>query len=438
MIDNQYTFRFNKHFLIKLGLGFLNIALIVLSTFFELGPVLLILAILTNIVVIWELRRIQPAVLMGTFFLSYILYLIPYYYNDYIISAHVQYYKRELYDQVLGIHLLFLSSFLLFLKANLNENYLKLKDLLKPRNNVVIFSLLYLIMLAIIFSIKGSSVIGGTYSTYIDNLEGQGGGIEYFYIFFVIAFFFTTKPILRNSLLILVIYYCFITITRGYRIQFVQMIILAFVLFFDGKFKTLYMMIFSFFGFIVSEIVGLLKMMGSVSFEDMLALFEKSETGIIINNQTDVFYSSVVFLGLIKDGILSFGVRIWSAIGFVWNWFAPSSFVWKEARLPLFAHEYTTLGGGGLISAYFYVWFGYLGPLIIGYALAMLFNKTYSSEVKQNFKIVLILVLSLYPRWFAYDPGNFLMRFSIYVFVIYMGFIIVHNQMKQLKSKSNV
>ena len=216
------------------------------------------------------------------------------------------------------------------------------------------------------------------------------------------------------------------------------MIILSFVLFFDGKFKTMYMMILAFFGFIVSEIIGLLKMLGSVSFEDMLVLFEKSETGIIINNQTDVFYSSVVFLGLIKDEILWLGVRIWSAIGFIWNWFAPSSFVWKEARLPLFAHEYTTLGGGGLISTYFYVWFGYLGPPLIGYGLAMLFNKTYSSEVKDNFKIVLILVLSLYPRWFAYDPGNFLMRFSIYVFVIYMGFIILHNQMKQLKSKFDV
>lgn len=432
------TTNIKKSFLLKLLLVLVNISLILLGGFFELGKQLLIMAIVTNILVIWEMRRIQPAVLMGAFFLSYILYLVPYYFYDYIISAHVQYYKRELYDQVLGIHLLFLSSFLLFLKTNLNENYLKLKDLMKPRDNVVIFSFLYLIMLVIVFSIKGSTVVGGSYSTYIDNLEGQGGGIEYFYIFFVIAFFFTTKPILRNSLLILVLYYCFITITRGYRIQFVQMIILAFVLFFEGKFKTLYMMVFAFFGFIVSEIVGLLKMMGSVSFEDMLALFEKSDTGIIINNQTDVFYSSVVFLGLIKDGILSFGVRIWSAIGFVWNWFAPSSFVWKEARLPLFAHEYTTLGGGGLISAYFYVWFGYLGPPLIGYALAMLFNKTYSSEVKRNFKIVLILVLSLYPRWFAYDPGNFLMRFSIYVFVIYMGFIIVHNQMKQLKSKFDV
>lgn len=422
-----------KHFLLKLSLVTLNFFLLLLSAFLEVGKALLIMGILTNIFVIWEMRRIQPAVLMGFFFLSYIMYLIPYYFYDYTIAAYEQYYKRELYDQMLGIHLLFLSSLLVFLKNDLNKDYLKLKDLIKPRDNVAIFAFLYLIMLIIIFSIKGSSVLEGSYSTYIDNLEGQGGSVEYFYIFFTIAFFFTTKTSLRYSLLFLVVYYCFITITRGYRIQFVQMIILAFVLFFDGKFKTFYMMIFAFFGFIISEIVGMLKMFGSVSFQDMITLFEKSDKGIIINNQTEVFYSSVVFLGLVKDDILSFSLRIWSALGFVLNWFVPSSFVWKEARLPVFAHEYTSLGGGGLVSAYFYVWFGYLGPVLIGLALAMLFNKTYSSDLKKNFKIVAILVFSLYPRWFAYDPGNFLMRFSLYVIIFYMGFIIIHNHMKTIK-----
>lgn len=433
MLNKSNTVYINKHFLLKLILVLINISLIVLNVFLGLGKALLIMGILTNVFFIWEMRRIQPAVLMGVFFLSYIMYLIPYYFDDYIISAHPQYYKRELYDQMLGIHLLFLSSFLLFLKVNLNQNYLKLKDLIQPRDNVIVFCFLFLIMLAIIVSIKGSSVLGGTYGTYIDNLEGQGGSVEYFYIFFAIAFFFTTKKVFRYSLIFLLIYYCYITITRGYRIQFVQMIILAFVLFFDGKFKTMYMMIFAFFGFVISEIVGILKMMGSVSIDDMLTLFEKSDTGIIISNQTDVFYSSVVFLGLINDGILSFSLRIWSTLGFILNWFVPSSFVWKEARLPLFAHDYTSLGGGGLISAYFYVWFGYIGPILIGLVLAMLINKSYSTGEKKSFKIVTILVLSLYPRWFAYDPGNFLMRFSIYIFIIYMGFILIHNHMKQIK-----
>lgn len=422
-----------KSFLFRLLLAALNMLLIILNSFFELGKMLLIMSIVTNIIVIWQMRRIQPAVLMCIFFLSYILYLIPYYYDDYIISAHTQYYKRELYDQMLGIHLLFLTSFLLFLRSSLNSNHLKIKDLIKPRDNIVVFLFLYLVMFIIIYSIKGSSVLGGSYSTYIENLEGQGGSIEYFYIFFIIAYFFTTKKLLRYSLLLLVVYYCFITMTRGYRIQFVQMIILTFVLFLDGKFKTIYMMIFAFLGFIVAEIVNLLKMMGSLSVEDMLALFEKSDKGIIISNQTDVFYSSVVFLGLIKDDIFSLGLRIWSTLGFVWNWFVPSSFVWIEARVPMFASTFTSLGGGGLVSAYFYVWFGYLGPILIGSCLALLFNKTYLSAVKKNFKIIAILVLSLYPRWFAYDPANFLIRLSLYIYIVYVGFLLINNQMKAVR-----
>jgi len=433
MLKEENIFYIKKNFLIKLIFVLLNISLIILSNFLVLGKTLLVMAILTNVFIIWEMRRIQPAVLMGVFLLSYLLYLIPYYYGDYIISAHTQYYRRDLYDQMLGIHLLFLSSFLLFLKNNLNKSSLKIRDLIKPNNNIVLFSLLYLIMLAIILSIKGTSVIGGSYSTYIDNLEGQGGSVEYFYIFFVTAFFFTDKPLLRKSLLFLVVYYCFMTITRGYRIQFVQMVIVVFVLFLDGKFKTVYMMIFAFLGFIIAEIVNLLKMMGSLTLEDTLALFEKSDKGIIISNQTDVFYSSVVFLGLIKDDIFTLGLRIWSTIGFIWNWFVPSSFVWIEARVPMFASTFTSLGGGGLISAYFYVWFGYLGPILIGFCLAFLFNKTYSSADKKVFKIIAILVLSLYPRWFAYDPANFLIRLSLYIYVVYISFILIHNQMKGVK-----
>lgn len=432
MLVDQTVYK--KVNLIKVLICFFSVALVVLSSLVELGKVLLVVGILINLGVIWQLRRIQPALLMGIFLLSYLLYLVPYYFYDYIISAHTKYYRLDLYDKVLGIHVLFLTALFLFLKVDINRENLKLRNLIKPRSNPLIFCILYVIMLLIIFSIKGTSVLGGasdSYGTYIDNLEQQSGSVEYFYIFFTIAFYFTTSKIGRSSLLFLVALYCFMTITRGYRIQFVQMVILSFVLFFDGKFKTLFMIIMAFIGFVVSEIVNLLKLMGTVSFEEIVKLFEKADKPIIINNQTDVFYSSVVFIGLVEDNIYSFWNRGWSALGFIWNWFVPSSFVWIEARIPMYALQFTTLGGGGLVSAYFYVWFGYLGPVIIGFALAKFLNSTYSSGARKNYKIVCILVLSLYPRWFAYDPGNFLMRFSIYIGLIYMIFIFLHDYMKR-------
>lgn len=419
----------NKMKMSKILLVLVNAILILLSFFFDMGKALLVMAIATNLVLIWELRKIQPALLMGVFFLTYIVYLVPYYFYDFVISVHTQYYKRELYDEVLRIHLLFLSSFLFFLSSKISAQSFKIKDLLKARENLIVFVFLYLVMLFIIFSIKGTSVIGGDYGTYVDNIGEQGGSIEYFYIFFIAAYFFTRKVILRYALLFLVVYYSYIAITRGYRIQFVQMAILTFVLFFDGKFRTRIVMVYAFLGFVLSEIIGMLKMLGAVNFEDMLTMYENQNKDIIISNQTDVFYSSVVFIGLIKDNLWTLGTRIWSSIGFFWNCLVPSSFVWKEARLPLFAHDFTSLGGGGLVSAYFFVWFGYLGPILIGFALAFIFNKTFLDSDTKVYKIICLIVLSLYPRWFAYDPANFLVRFSIYAYLFFMFLVILHNQM---------
>jgi hypothetical protein len=391
------------------------------SFFDSTGKVLLLAGIATNLLIIWELRRIQPALIMCVFFLSYVLYLLPYYFGDFLIAGHDKYYKIELYNQALGIHVLFLTVFYFALNVKINSGFFLIRDLIRPYNNIVIFLLLYAIMSYIVVSIQGDSVMNSSnssYLTYMENLEKQGGSLEYFYILFICAFFFTSNRMLRNSLLILVVIYCYNSVLRGYRIQFIQMVFLTFVLFFDGKFKTSYVIVFALIGFLASEVIGILKNVGSVSYEELLKLFDNSK-GIILTNQTDVFYSSVVFLGLIRDGIYSLPVRAWSALGFVLNWIIPSSLIWKEARVPEFAKQFTSLGGGGLISAYFFVWFGYLGTLGIGCSLAFFLNNVYNKLQQNIYKVVGILLLSTYPRWFAYDPGNFLFRLPIYLFLLF-------------------
>ncbi|MBB5622326.1 hypothetical protein HDE69_003401 [Pedobacter cryoconitis] len=396
---------------------------------------LLVAGIITNIFIIWEFRKVQPALIMAVFFLSYVMYLLPYYFNDYLISAHSKYYIKELYDKTLGIHVLFLLSLYFFLSGKFNEKQLLIKDLIKPRENTIIFGLLYLAMLGILLTVKGESVLTtDSYATYIENLEKQGGSLEYFYILFICAYYFTTSKKLRNLLLLLVAYYVYTTVTKGYRIQLVQVIFLTFVLFFDGKFRSKYVMLLSFFGFILSEIIGVMKNVGSVSFEEFMKLYDNA-SGIIITNQTDVFYTSVVFVGIIRDGIMSFPIRVWSAVGFFWNCLVPSSFVWTEARIPQFASKYTSLGGGGLLSVYFYVWFGYLGSIGIGALLAKLFNKIYSSDKKTVFKITGLMILCTFPRWFAYDPANFLIRLPLYLLILYSILILLHNSFRRIKTQ---
>lgn len=396
----------------------------------ELSAMVLLCGILTNILIIWEVRKVQPILIMSIFFLSYLLYLIPYYFADYLISGHSKYYTRSLYDKALRIHVIYLSAIYFFIEHNFNSGGFLIRDLVKSRDNKLIFFILYTLMIIILATVKGESVLtSDSYATYIDNLEKQGGSLEYFYILFICAYYFTRSQILRNTLLLLVVYYIYSTVTKGYRIQLVQVVFLTFILFFDGKFKSRYIIVFSFLGFIISEILGIMKTVGNVSIEEFFKLYDNS-SGIIITNQTDVFYSSVVFLGVLRDGFMALPDRIWSTVGFFWNCIAPSSYVWKEARLPQFASGYTTLGGGGLISVYFFVWFGYLGPLGIAAILSKFLNGVFRDHKQNLYKISAIMLLSTFPRWFAYDPANFFFRLPIYLVVCYFLLITFHNLFK--------
>lgn len=434
-----FTTVISKDKLFKIPWLFIVSIFILISLFdASLSCYILLCGILTNIFIIWELRKVQPALIMSIFFLSYLLYLLPYYFGGYLISGHFKYYNKSLYDKALIIHVLFLSSLYFFISDKFNESRIIIRDLIKTRNNTAIFVVLYVSMLGILLTVKGESVLNSeSYSTYVENLEKQGGSLEYFYILFICAFYFTKSKILRKSLLFLVICYIYTTATKGYRIQLIQMAFLTFILFFDGTFKSRYVIIFSFLGFIISEILGIMKNVGNVSYEEFMKLYDNS-SGIIITNQTDVFYSSVVFLGIVRDGILSLPLRVWSTIGFFWNCIVPSSFVWTEARLPQFASKYTTLGGGGLISVYFFVWFGYLGPIAIAAVLAKFLNKIFKSEQKNLYKISGIILLSTFPRWFAYDPANFFFRLPIYLILFYFLLISIHNFFKPgLKQEDN-
>ena len=420
--------------LIKLIWGGLNFILLLAASFFPiLIQVVLISGIITNIFLIYQFRYVQPAMIMMIFCLSYLGFLTPYYFYNYTIAEHTKYYNSELFNKALVIHVLFLTSFSVFLKPQLNSSKLLIKNLIPTASNPIIFYLLVFAMFTLLVTVKGESVIsttGDSYQTYIDNIDAQGGSLEYFYILYISAFFFANKKFQKILLILIFLIYSYNCAIRGYRIQMVQMVFLAFVLFFDGKFKNFFLVFMCFFGFIMSEILSILKTLGTVSMESLAKAFEFSGTGeVIITNQTDVFYSSVVFLGLIEDSILDIQTRIWSALGFILNWFLPSSFVWKEARLPEFGHEFTTFGGGGLVSVYFFVWFGYLGVVVLGASLAFCFNKLFTGAIRY-YNVIGIMILSVYPRWFAYDPGNFLMRFSLYMFVFFFILMLIDKQMK--------
>lgn len=407
----------------------LPVIAIVLFTGWLPSYLLLFIAFTTNLLIVHNLRRIQPLMIISLFMLTYQVYLFPYYVMGTTMGFHTQYYKAELFNKVLSIHTIFLLSIYNALSTRLQYVTYRFRDILPVRNNFILFWMLTGVLLLIIVTSKGDNILGmaeGSYDAYMENLEKQGGTWEYFYIFYGTAFLFANDRPKKLLMTMIFLAYCYLSLIRGYRIQMIQMILLYFTLFLDGRFKTKLIVVMTFVGLLTVEVYGIMKELGGKIDISMIKDFLESKDGVMLTNQTEVFYSSAAFLGAINDGILGYSNRVLSILGFLENVFIPSTYVLKQGRVPEFISKYADIGGGGYVSAYFYVWFGLVGTIVAGALIAWLFNVMKTENGSNYKKMALIIVICTTPRWFAYDPANFLFRLPIYTVVLYILLIAIH------------
>jgi hypothetical protein len=427
---NEYIV--NKYFLIKLINLFLALTLSVITFYDEsFGCWFLVYGLLLNFGIIYQVRNSQLLILLMFYVSTYLLYLIPIYFLEKQIGYVVSYHTFHLFNQVLIIHVLFLSLFSFFIRNNYNQNKMKLVDLIPIKNNPVIFNFLVVIMIILIFHVKGVNIFSGkdgSYSLYRENLSNVSGLWEYFYLLFISTFLFTKSKLQKWILLLIGIIYMAKSLLLGLRVQLLQMVIICFVLFFENKLKLKYLIMFLVLGIFSMETYGIMKEVGFSNFMTVMGRIDQiNSDNVMLTNQTEVFYSSATYLGVIDDGTLSIDGRIKSTIGFMQNLIIPSAYVIEEGRLPSFISKYTHLGGGGLISIQFYVWFSWLGIIMLAFILAYFFNKLYSNK---NIAYIGILVIGTFPRWFAYDPGNFLFRLPLYLFIIYLFIMEINKRLK--------
>ncbi len=75
--------------------------------------------------------------------------------------------------------------------------------------------------------------------------------------------------------------------------------------------------------------------------------------------------------------------------------------------------------GGGYITSYFYFWFSWMGPIIIGLYFSFLLNRL---KNKNQYEYLLkIFILSTMPRWYMYSP-DLLFRGVIIFSIVYFLF----------------
>lgn len=388
---------------------------------------LLIYSMLINILILISFSKNPIVYIVFLMLFTVLLYLIPTYFLDVPLSEFFQYNKQSLFDQVLLIHTLFLVSFYLFFPEKIN--YIPLNKIIKRYNYPIIFWLLFfLILFVLLFMLKGSVVLfqENSYAIYKKNLAVESGLPEYLLIGFVLMFVFMKKKIQTYALMVLTVFYMAKLILLGYRVQAIMAILFFFFAFIDGKIKTKTIIVGSFFGFVLSLVYGNLKA-GITEFSPD-KLFIDLGYGFVMSHQSNMYYSTSVYIGLIEDNIMNFETRFVSFIGFILNMIVPSKYIKEyipEGQIPTWVHQFADYGGGGLPDIYFYIWLGPIGVILFALFLALTIKITHNpnfigTKYKNLLAIYVFMIGVTSARWVFYDPGNFLFRLPIYTLFFYL------------------
>ena len=127
--------------------------------------------------------------------------------------------------------------------------------------------------------------------------------------------------------------------------------------------------------------------------------------------------------GMVQQGIISDVDRLSSFFSNMMAMFLPYSWLPEVANLAAYKQKTFGAGGGGLISMYWYVFLGILGPLIIGVVFSYIVRlAVYSKNAFVN--IYCILVLSTYLRWFAYNQIS-LFKITLYGSLFYIILLLI-------------
>jgi hypothetical protein len=367
----------------------------------------------------------QPGFLIIIFISFYLLYLIPVFAFNIPIGYHTYYNTPDNYLRTLSIFILFLIFINFFLKKIPYK--VIIKDKLPQIKSYPFFFFLLIIQVYIIFqAIRSGASISGTadsYDVYINNLENSNGLWEYFFLVYFLAYLLAPDKYCKYYVLIIIFFiYLYVSITRGYRIQLIEMTFLVFILYLDGKFKNSLIVGGAIIGLVAMEIYGLFKLIGKLDIEYFINTFQSFDT-VLISNQTEVFYSTTAVLALQHSGYFGWDVLWQTFLAFIINFIVPTGLLWKGSRILDHMHNVSDIGGGGFCFGYFYFWFGIIGVIAIAYFISWNINNCVCNN---KYKLIyLVLFIALCPRWFAYEPTNHLIRLPLTLVIAYMIIMVI-------------
>lgn len=383
-------------------------------------------------------RRSIPMLIFYGFVFSYLF--VPYYFfiGGKIISGYsTQFHDVYLLNKISVINSLFIASMSCML-LGINDRTLIKISMWTRGNSIVFYLSLLLIIPLITFGASGESILNGGYG---NSVASKSAIYEYVAVLFIIPLLYYEKKAIQTFCLVLVIsYYVGKTLLYGSRLELIQLGLLLFFYISDyarmiSRAKLILM--FSI-GILVVKILGDIRgnplafVESITSMSSFISYLVTEDNGpYLMSNSGDVYYASMRLLGLIDIGVLDIEYRTISFFSFIFNLPLSMSDFKNYSTLSSFKSDVYRTGGGGLISVYFYVWFGYIGVLLSGLAVGYVFKKFHSNG-SLFFRIYGLSILITFPRWFPYSPIGFV-KVSIILAIIYYFSLAFSREVRKVR-----
>jgi hypothetical protein len=321
--------------------------------------------------------------------------------------------------------------FFLFVLGN-TISYTKIKEefysfsVTKP-NFKIFWSLSIILVFILLFGIRGDNVfVSGGYSNF-ENVQ-KSTLHEYYILVYLFLILYSPKSRFYKLIVrLFLIAYIIKTLIYGGRIEVVQICLLFFYLIylFKIKIKTIYILIALFLGIYFAGILSNIRSNPEIilsenyfSLFNPINVFELDFSNLYLSStEGDVVQSSARMVGLINTKQLTITDRFFSFVSYLLSPIVPPSNLSALSNLSTYKQSLFQSGGGGLISTFFYCWLGYIGPIVAGLIIGKLISNFFNT-ISKNYYIYGLCLLTMFPRWFSYNP-IFLIKFSLYAVIVF-------------------
>lgn len=410
---------------------FASISSIIIGSIFYLfynvysGFAIISLNIILYVYIFLQYKNNKPLVLYVIYSLIFQLYLIPKFYFNVDIVYYDYYNYDDLYNKSLYLILIYISSLLFFLKKIPNGYSFPEYDNRFKKSNLISYINIFILILIFLFGFSGKNILDNAiYGT--EEFGTKTIFTEYFIIFLIFALIYSNKKIIDKTVIFIAFMMILKSLLWGSRVSALMIIITLFLLKYTKKINAISLTLLSFFGIIGMNFFGMMRSKNiSVTLDYLLRIQDRF---IFSSTQSNMFYGSVNFLGLIEDQVFDNFTRLKSLIGFIIRIFTPTSVTLEEGSLASYSQLFSPTGGGAHFTAYFYVWFSWLGPILFGFVFASILNKIHYKKINNFFYLFILIVFATLPRWHGYEPGVIFKMGWIIIFLYFLYEKLLNNR----------